>query len=284
MTRVVPALLAAFVALAVPSRAEPAGDGIAWEKSFDQALKQARATGRPVMADFWADWCHWCELLDTTTYVDPAVVELSRKFVPVKVNTEGSLADRELTFEYGFDDLPTVAFFSPQGRLLLRLGHYQGPEDFPATLHAALEVAERVMAWEGALDEKDAGGRAEALAALGAHLFEQHRLDESRKLLEKAGKLDGGRPASERKRSRVLQGRIRLEQGKAKDARRLAQEALDLEPAVASEDAGALLLLGDAWLADGDGESARASWLRVLETDPEGPAAERARAALDAAS
>ncbi len=33
-----------------------AGEGIAWRSSFDEALAEAVATGRPVMIDFTAKW------------------------------------------------------------------------------------------------------------------------------------------------------------------------------------------------------------------------------------
>jgi tetratricopeptide (TPR) repeat protein len=260
-----------------------AAPGIAWEETFPKALKQARKLGKPVMADFWAEWCHWCEKLDRETYSDPAVIELSRRFVPVKVNTEGGLEEREITYEYGFVELPTIAFFSPEGHLLTRLERYQGPQDFLETLRGALEVAERVAAWERDLEADDQATRAASLAELGAHLFGQGRLDESRKLLEKAAKRDAARPVSERKATRVDLGRIRLAQAKEKDAARLAREALALEPAERAEDARALVLLGSALHRAGDVEEARTAWERALATDPDGAAAEEARAALRAA-
>jgi len=267
---------------ASPTRAEESADasGVAWEESFSKALKRARKESKPVMADFWADWCHWCEKLDRETYSDPAVIELSRGFVPVKVNTEGGLEEREITYEYGFVDLPTVAFFSSEGHLLTRLGRFQGPEDFVGTLRDALDLAQRVDAWERGSEGGDDSIRAASLAALGTHLFERGRLEESRKLLEKAAKRDDARPVTERKATRVTLGRIRLEQEKEKDAARLAGEALALAPAAPAEDARALIVLGNAARERGRLEEARAAWERALGLAPEGPTADEARAAL----
>jgi tetratricopeptide (TPR) repeat protein len=278
-------LAAAAVCLAVPGAPAAGAEdaGVAWEETFPRALKRARREGKPVMADFWADWCHWCEKLDAETYSDAAVVELSRSFVPVKVNTEGGLEEREITYEYGFAELPTVAFFSPEGHLLLRLGRFQGPGDFLGTMREALEVAARVGAWEQGAESGDDATRAASLAALGAHLFEQGRLEESRKLLEGAAKRDAGRPISERKTTRLTLGRIRLGQEKEKDAARLAREALALEPPAPPVDARALVVLGHALHERGELDEARASWQRAVEIDPGSEAAEEARAALRAA-
>jgi uncharacterized protein YyaL (SSP411 family) len=42
-----------------------------------------------MLIDIGAVWCHWCHVMDQTTYADPEVVaELNRNFVPVKVDTD----------------------------------------------------------------------------------------------------------------------------------------------------------------------------------------------------
>ena len=42
-------------------------DGIAWQTWSPEAVKQARATGRPVIVDFTADWCLTCQVNKKTS-------------------------------------------------------------------------------------------------------------------------------------------------------------------------------------------------------------------------
>jgi thiol:disulfide interchange protein DsbD len=42
-------------------------DGIAWQPWSPEAVMQARATGRPVLVDFTADWCLTCQVNKKTS-------------------------------------------------------------------------------------------------------------------------------------------------------------------------------------------------------------------------
>ncbi len=50
-------------------------DGIAWQPWSPEALMQARATGRPVLVDFTADWCLTCQVNKHTSIDIPSVRE-----------------------------------------------------------------------------------------------------------------------------------------------------------------------------------------------------------------
>ncbi|MET0554208.1 MAG: thioredoxin family protein [Vicinamibacteria bacterium] len=203
--------------------------GIAWAGSWKAAQEQARASGRPVLVDFWAEWCHWCHELDRTTYTDPAVVALAARFVAVKVDAEGSLGEVELVRRYDVSTLPTIAFLSPHGRLLLRRTAYEDAARFAATLQAASAVAEAAAPFEAALakNEKDAA----ALAGLGALLFDQRLPVAAEELLSKARRLDRSLPLEQRTRTRDLLIAIARLSGRDGDVRKLQDEVAALRPA-----------------------------------------------------
>jgi thiol:disulfide interchange protein DsbD len=100
---------------------------------FDAVLAEAKAQGKPVMVDFFADWCAACVELDHQTYPVAAVREGLSRFVTVKVDATNLEDDIDTLYErYGIKGLPTVLFFAPDGRVLSDplLTGFVGPERF----------------------------------------------------------------------------------------------------------------------------------------------------------
>lgn len=251
---------------------------IHWERSFEDALKKARKTGKPVLVDFWADWCGWCHRLDQTTYVDPEVVRLADDFVAVKVNTEGDPREAEVAARYDIESLPTILFLSPNGRPILRVNGFQGPGQFPRSMEKARETGAKVIAWEGKVEQKPADGS--ALAGLAVHLFDQESYDESRVMLRKAVLADAGLEPTSRKQIRLLLGIIESYNGQYVEAETALREGLAVRPASDEYDPKILYMLGKTYAKSGKREEARMVWEQILSKFPGSPLARKAREAL----
>jgi len=251
--------------------------GIPWERDFEQALEKARSANKPLLVDFWADWCGWCHRLDKTTYVDPVVVALAASFVPVKVNTEGSREDQAVAARYEVSSLPTIAVLSPSGRQIQRLDGYQGPGQFPYTLREALAMAEQVMAWEATLAADPSN--ATAHLRLGLHLFDQRFYEQSAEHLRLARAADAELATPERKDLRMRLGVILFYGRDYSDSASLLKEALALGPD-AELDPKILYVLGRAYMKWGHKDKARTLFGQLVEGYPASPAAQKAREML----
>jgi tetratricopeptide (TPR) repeat protein len=221
-----------------------------------------------------AELCGWCHRLDETTYVDPEVVRLSRRFVALKIDTEGRPEDVAVAIRYNVAVLPTIAFLSPEGHPLMKVTAYQGPGKFPHTMEKALKIAEKVSAWEEALASAD-GTEPGALGELGAHLFHQEFFDESFELLNRAADVDAERDPEERKLTRLLLGVILSYRRRYDEAEERLKDGLALRPA-GEHDPHLLFILGRTYLRSGKPDKAATLMREIVKNYPGDEVAGRA--------
>jgi len=80
---------------------------------LDQALLSAK---KPVMLDFYADWCVACKEMDRFTFHDPKVIEQLGNLTLLQVNvTANSEDDRALMKRFGLFGPPGMIFFDTKG-------------------------------------------------------------------------------------------------------------------------------------------------------------------------
>ena len=90
------------------------------ESFLEEKRAVAKAAGRPVMIDFWAQWCVYCKKLDKSVWNVPEVVAEAQRFETIKVDATAP-DDEEMTKikeEFKVPGLPRIIFIDSRGEVL----------------------------------------------------------------------------------------------------------------------------------------------------------------------
>lgn len=87
---------------------------------FDQLLSTANATSKPIMIDYYAEWCLDCKRMDRTTFKDSAIAStLSESFIAIKVDVTDPTGEfsRAIRKRYQVFGPPALLFMDKNGVL-----------------------------------------------------------------------------------------------------------------------------------------------------------------------
>lgn len=111
--------------------AEATGE-VSWKMltSLESIEQSISSVNKPVMIDFYADWCAQCKELDEYTYKNPEVVELSKSLNSIKVDL--TKENQKITDKFNIKGLPVVVFLNTKGEEYkdLRVTGFLKPEEF----------------------------------------------------------------------------------------------------------------------------------------------------------
>lgn len=126
----------------------PAAQAVRFERvrsvaELDARIAQASAAGKPVLLDFYADWCVSCKEMERFTFSDPRVQARLADVVMLQADvTANNADDKALLKRFGLFGPPGIILFGDDGHELpVRVIGYQAAGRFLASLERAFGPA-----------------------------------------------------------------------------------------------------------------------------------------------
>ena len=109
-------------------------EGVRWEMYSAERFDAAITEGKPVVMDFYADWCIPCLELERVTFVDSQVISELDDFVRLKVDLTNfdSPESELLRQQFNIVGVPTIVFIGSSGQEVgsARVTGFLNPADF----------------------------------------------------------------------------------------------------------------------------------------------------------
>lgn len=118
-------LVCCLVLIAAPSMgtareknpAGPGGKGASASKvrwyDYEEGIRRGKQEGKKIFLNFYADWCHYCQVMEEKTFRDSAVAAyLNDHYIPIQVDSD---REQRIAKEYSVQGLPTSFFIAEDG-------------------------------------------------------------------------------------------------------------------------------------------------------------------------
>jgi uncharacterized protein len=110
---------------------------IGWRPWSEKAFQEAQVADKPVLLAISAVWCHWCHVMDETSYSDPEVIRLiNERYVPIRVDNDER---PDVNRRYNMGGWPTTAFLTPDGEIV-HGGTYVPPDAMRSYLTSVADL------------------------------------------------------------------------------------------------------------------------------------------------
>ena len=136
--------------------------------TIEEALEKSKTEKRKILVDVYTDWCGWCKHMDSTTYLDPTVVNyINEKYYAVKFNAEqtADIQYKNTVYKFkktgarGFHELaslwlnnrlsyPTTVVLNEDLDVIQPIPGYQDASKMDAIIHYFGTDSHRKVPWE----------------------------------------------------------------------------------------------------------------------------------------
>ncbi|MBN1293288.1 MAG: DUF255 domain-containing protein [Candidatus Latescibacteria bacterium] len=112
-----------------------------WYTDWDKGIEAAKKDNKPVIIDFYADWCHWCKVMDEKTFSAAEITDrFSNGWIAIKVNSEdknkqatydgNTMSYPELVRYFKVSGFPSYLFIDKEGKPVTIVSSYIPKERF----------------------------------------------------------------------------------------------------------------------------------------------------------
>ena len=117
-----------------------------WQAYSPAAFEQAASQDRLILLDLIAVWCHWCHVMEATTYADRSVIDqIERHYVAVQADHDARPDLAERYRDYGW---PATIILTADGRELVKRAGYIAPDKMAMLLQRVAHGADKMSARE----------------------------------------------------------------------------------------------------------------------------------------
>lgn len=146
MAFIIIAAAATFAETATPAAASesPKDSGAAkvvvikWYDSYKTATQMSKLENKPILIDFTAKWCGWCDKLDKEVLSHQKIAAKLQKFICVRIDVD---KDRQTAYGFGITSLPRIIVINTHSEIVGDWLGYRGREDFSELLDDIMEYA-----------------------------------------------------------------------------------------------------------------------------------------------